>query len=171
MSRRVEEYWIDGFERFRAQMTEAQRKRLTATYLFIAYIHAGEEYMPMIPMFSGHPNFLADVKSVPACMPFLFPTHPQARAWADEFEKFVELNTHYHTRPTVDAWDSKDGRWTENLGTYVWAFLRPVLHADMLLQQVERSNRVATPEMAALGDWLVNALSAPFGGESAEFLQ
>ena len=171
VSRRVEEFWIDGFERLRAQMTDAQRKRLTAAYLFIAYIHAGEEYMPMIPLFSGHPNFLADVKAVPACMPFLFPTHPRAQAWADEFEKFIELNTHYHTRPKVDAWDSKGGRWTENLGTYVWAFLRPVLHADMLLQQVDQSNRLATPGMAALGDWLVNALSAPFNGESAELLQ
>jgi hypothetical protein len=171
VSRRVEEFWIDGFERLRSQMTGQQRKRLTAVYLYIAYIHAGEEYMPMIPMFSGHPNFLADVKSVPACMAFLFPSHPQAKAWADEFEKFIELNTHYHTRPRVDGWDAKAGRWTENLGTYVWAFLRPVLHADMLLQRTDQSNRLATPEMAALGDWLVNALSAPFNGETAELLQ
>jgi hypothetical protein len=171
VSRRVEEFWIDGFARMRERMTERQRKRLTAVYLFIAYIHAGEEYMPMVPMFSGHPNFLADVKSVPASIGFLFPGHPKAKEWADEFEKFVELNTHYHTRPKVEEWEAKGGRWTENLGTYVWAFLRPTLHADMLLQQFDGSNRVATPEMAALGDWLVNALSAPFDGESKELLE
>jgi hypothetical protein len=169
-TRRVEEYWVDGFSRLQSQMTERQRKRLTAIYLYIAYIHAGEEYMPMKPMFSGHPNFLADVKSVPACIAFLFPTHPMAKTWADEYEKFIELNTHYHTRPKVDEWEAKGGRWTENLGTYVWAFLRPALHADMLLREFDGSNRVATPEMAALGDWLVNALSAPFIGESAELL-
>ncbi len=171
VSRRVEEFWIDGFERFRDQMTEQQRKRLTAAYLYIAYTHAGEEYMPMVPMLSGHPNFLADVKSVPPSIAYLFPTHPQSKVWAEEFEKYVELNTHYHARPSVEAWDAKGGRWTENLGTYVWAFLRPTLHADMLLDQMEQSNRIATPGMAAVADWLVNALSAPFNGETPEFLK
>jgi hypothetical protein len=171
VSRQIQDDWIDGFERLRSQMSETQRTRITAMFLFLAYIHAGEDYMPMIPMLSGHPNFLADVKSVPASLTFLFPTHPQAQTWADEFEKFVELNTRYHTRPAVAAWETSGGRWTENLGTYVWAFLRPVLRADVLLKQTDGSNRIATPEMAEIGDWLVNALSAPFDGESPELLQ
>ena len=44
----------------------AQRERVTAGILLMAYTHAGEDYMPMRPLLSGHPNFLSDVKSVPA---------------------------------------------------------------------------------------------------------
>jgi len=164
-SREILDWWIDGFDRFRGQMTELQRRRLTAMYLFMAYVHADEDYMPMVPMLSGHPNFLADVKSVPPSIAFLFPWHPQAPAWAEEFEKFVELNTRYHTRPAVTQWESRGGRWTENLGTYVWAALRPSLRADFLLKQYDGTERLVTPQVAQIGNWLVDSLSAPFDGE------
>ena len=170
-SRQIEDWWIDGFNRFAGQMTESQRKRLTAAYLFMAYVHAGEDYMPMVPMLSGHPNFLSDVKSVPAAMAFLFPWHPEAATWADEYEKFVELNTRYHTRPSVPAWDAHGGRWTENLGTYVWAFLRPALRADFLSKQYDGVELFVTPQISELGEWLVNSLSAPFEGESKEIVE
>jgi hypothetical protein len=121
-------------------------------------------------MLSGHPNFLSDVKSTAGGLAFLFPAHPMASTWSDEYEKFVCLNTRYHTRPEVEAWAAHGGRWTENLGTYVWAFLRPALHANFLLSQSDGHNRIPTPQIAQLAEWLVNALSAPFAGENAEFL-
>jgi hypothetical protein len=77
------------------------------------------------------------------------------------------LNARYHTRPEVTAWESKGGRWTENLGTYVWAALRPTSRTALALDKyVDGRNRLALPQMAQLGDWMVNALSAPFNGES-----
>lgn len=167
-SRQIQKWWIDAFNRFSATMTERQRRRLTAMFLFIAYVHAGDDFMPLVPMLSGHPNFLADVKANPAAMAFLFPDHPMAREWADLWQKCVELNTRYNTRPTVEAWDAAGGRWTENLGTYVWAFLRPSLRTDFLLRNFDGGERFLSPRLSEMADWLVHSLSAPFDGETAE---
>jgi hypothetical protein len=165
-SRQVDDSWVDAYNRFYQVMTPREQERITAAFLTMAYVHAGEDYMPMKPMLSGHPNFLSDVKSVPAQMSFLFPEHPEAANWADEFQKYVQLNTHYHTRPAVTEWDAKGGRWTESPTTYVWGFFRPALRAAYLLQQFDGGNRFVSPELATLGDWLVHALSAPFDGDS-----
>jgi hypothetical protein len=167
-ARQVQAWWVDGFNRCSAQFNERQRKRLTAMYLFMGYIHAGDDFMPLVPMLSGHPNFLADVKAVPAIMSFLFPGHPMAATWADLWQKCVELNTRYSTRPDVDAWEAHGGRWTENLGTYVWAFLRPSVRTDFLMRKYDGVERFVTPQLAEMADWLVNALSAPFDGETKE---
>ncbi|MDR3793507.1 MAG: hypothetical protein P4L03_09005 [Terracidiphilus sp.] len=167
-SRQVLGGWIDGFNRLSASMSEKQRRRLTAMYLLMAYVHAGEDFMPMVPMLSGHPNFLADVKGVPPAIAFLFPDHPMAATWADLWRKCVEINTRYNTRPDVKTWDAKGGRWTEDLGTYVWAYLRPSVRTDFLLRKFDGEERFATPQLAAMADWLVNALSAPFDGETAD---
>ncbi len=168
-SRQVYGWWIDAYNRLYPRMNERQKRRLTAMYLLMAYVHADEDYMPMKTMLSGHPNFLSDVKSVPVLMAFLFPEHPMAAEWADEFEKFLELNTRYHTRPPVPAWQASGGRWTENLGTYVWAFLRPAVRAAFLLHaHGDGKNRLVTPQMAQIGDWIVQAQSAPFAGEDPE---
>lgn len=164
--RQVQGWWVDGFNRLHATMTRRQRTRLTAMYLLVAYVTAGEDFMPLIPMLSGHPNFLADVKAVPAAMAFLFPEHPMAATWADLWEKSVELNTRYNTRPEVTTWDAAGGRWTENLGTYVWAFLRPSLRTEYLLRQYDGRERYLTPQLAEMAEWLVNSLSAPYNGES-----
>jgi hypothetical protein len=167
-SRQVQAWWVDGFNRCNEQMNARQWKRLTAMYLFMAYVHAGEDFMPMITMLSGHPNFLADVKAVPAIMSFLFPEHPMAESWADLWQKYVELNTRYNTRPDVKLWDAQGGRWTENLGTYVWAFLRPSVRTDFLLRRFDGVERFVTPQISEMADWLVNALSAPFDGETKD---
>lgn len=170
-SRQVQAWWVDGFNRCNATMTARQRRRITAMYLFMGYVCAGDDFMPLVPMLSGHPNFLADVKAVPAAMSFLFPDHPMAPTWADLWEKCVEINTRYSTRPDVHTWDAKGGRWTENLGTYVWAFLRPSLRSDFLLRNYDGGERFLSPQLAQMADWLVNSLSAPFNGETQEAYQ
>ncbi len=162
--------WVDAFNRLLPVMSSADKERFSAMFLFHCYVAADEEYMPMRRMLSGHPNFLADVKSSPAMGAFLFPKHPEAKVWAELFEKYVELNTHYHTRPDVKSWDATGGRWTENLGTYVWAFLKPSLRANYLLNNyLDGSNHLANANTAKLGSWLLNSLSAPYNGESLDF--
>ena len=159
-SRQVQARWVDAFNRLAASMTERQRRRLTAMYLFMAYIHAGEEFMPLVPMLSGHPNFLADVKAVPAAMSFLFPDHSMAGWWADLWQKCVEINTRYNTRPDVEQWDAHGGRWTENLGTYVCG--RICVHLSALIfcyANSMGSSGFASPQLAEMADWLVNAHS------------
>jgi hypothetical protein len=165
-SRQILSNWVESFNAGSARLTAAQRRRITALFLFLAYVHAGEEFMPVSLMLAGHPNFLADVKAVSPAMAFLFPEHPLAPTWADLWEKSVELNTRFNTRPSVDAWDARGGRWTENLGTYVWAFLRPALRTAYLLKSYDGHERFLSPQLADMADWLVNALSAPFDGES-----
>lgn len=167
-ARQIQGTWVDGFNRLNASMTERTRRRLTAVFLFVAYIHAGDDCMPMVTMLSGHPNFLADVKATPGAMAFLFPDHPMAATWADLWEKNVAVNTRYNTRPTVNTWDASGGRWTENLGTYVWAFMRPSLRTEYLLRRYDGRERYLSPQLAEMANWLVNALTAPFDGESEE---
>jgi hypothetical protein len=166
--RKIMDSWVGDYNQYNASMSEPQRRRITAHLLIQAYVCAGEDYMPMIPMLSGHPNFLSDVKSVPVGMAFLFPDHPQAKIWAAEWDRFLIMNTRYHTRPQVNTWDARGGRWTENLGTYVWGFVRPSLRADFLERQRDHQEHFTTPQIVQLGDWLVNALSAPFNGETPE---
>ena len=167
-SRQWEVAWLGGFNSCRSALTDRQRRRLTATFLFLAYVHTSDDYMPVVPMLAGHPNFLADVKAGPAIAAFLFPDHPMAASWADHWQKCAELNTRFNTRPAVSAWDAEGGRWTENLGTYVWAYLRPMLRSAFLLRQYDGVERFLSPQIVQLTNWLVNALSAPFEGETAE---
>jgi len=158
--------WVEGFNQCYAALTDRQRRRITALFLVLAHVQGGDEFMPLVNLLSGHPNFLADVKATPPTMAFLFPDHPQASTWADLWEKCVELNTRFNTRPAVPAWNARGGRWTENLGTYVWAFLGPSLRTEFLLRQFDGRERFLSPQLAEMADWLVNTLSAPFNGES-----
>ena len=167
-SRRIEGSCIDGFNRLDAALTPRQRSRLTAIYLLLTYVQGGDEFMPVVPMLAGHPNYLADVKFILGAMPFLFPDHPMASTWADMWQKAMQLNTRYNTRPHVETWNADGGRWTENIGTYVWAFLRPALRTEFLLRQFDGTSRFLTPQLAEMADWLVNALSASFDGETEE---
>lgn len=167
-TRQVQRFWIDGFNRLEATLTERQRRRITAMFLLLAYVTGGEEFMPLVAMVSGHPNFLADVKSVPAGVAFLFPQHPMAETWADLWACAIRMTSRYNTRPAVPAWNADGGRWTENLGTYVWAFLRPSLRAAFLTERFDGQRRFLAPQLAQLAEWLTNALSAPFNGESEE---
>ena len=157
--------FVVAYNRTYSKMSPEQRKKIEAMYLFIAYLDAGEEVMPMQTMLAGHPNFLADIKTVPGMMAMLFPDHPMAREWSDEFERFIDLNARYHTRPPVAAWDAKGGRWTENLGTYTWAAMRPTISAVWALREYfDGRNRYCNEQSVEMGNWLVDALTAPFSG-------
>lgn len=162
--------WItDGYNRLEPDMTPAQRERTTALLLLNAHVCADEDLMPMVTMLGGHPNFLADVKAPLAFAAFLFPEHPRAREWAEQFGKYIELNTRAHTRPDVPPWGTRGGRWTESPGIYVWAFLRPtVLAAWVLWKHFDGGNRMARHEVAELLEYLLGILTAPFTGEAPE---
>lgn len=164
------EDYLDGYNRLFPGLKPEDKERFSAMFLIHAYISADEEFMPMRHMLSGHPNFLADVKTIPAMAAFLFPAHPEAKNWTDLFEKYIDLNTKYHTRPSVKTWNAKGGRWTENLSAYTWAFLRPTLQTNTLLQKYfDKKNRVAGENTEQIGAWILNSLSAPYAGESLEF--
>ncbi|GHV47883.1 hypothetical protein FACS1894181_02300 [Bacteroidia bacterium] len=171
-ARKFYDEWVENYSKLHSEFTSDQWERLTALMLLAAYVCADEDLMPMKRMLSGHPNFIADIKSVPALVAFLFPEHPDAELWLDMFERYVHFNTLYHTRPDVEAWDAQGGRWTENLGTYVWGFLNVTLRTSTMNEQfgvANNKNRVAYENMARIGRWMEGALSAPFEGEDLEF--
>ncbi|MER6946013.1 fibronectin type III domain-containing protein [Nonomuraea sp. NPDC000554] len=153
--------FLDGYDRLGERLSAEQRRRVDALLLLTAYVSANEEMTPILRMFGGHPNFLADGKAALACLAWLFPDHEAAPAWLDQFGKAAELAARFHTRPALPGRESSAGRWTESLSTYVWAFLRPMTLGNALARRTDGRNRLATPEFAAVGDWLVNALTAP----------
>lgn len=163
--------WVPALNRLLPQMNEQQRRRTTAASLLMAYMHAGEAYMPMAPMLSGHPNFLSAVKAAMAGLAFIYPDHPMAPAWKEQWDTYLELNTRYHVRPQVKEWEALGGRWTENVGTYVWGFFRHSLPASFLLKQMDGRDHFAHAQVLPIADWLLNALSAPFAGESPATIQ
>ncbi|MFE4415412.1 hypothetical protein [Streptomyces sp. NPDC056821] len=152
---------LDGYDRFADRLGAQDRERVDALLLLTAHISAGEEIAPMRRMLAGHPNFLADGKAALSCLAWLYPDHEAAPDWLDQFEKSVELAGVFHTRPALPTRRSRAGRWTESLATYVWAFLRPITQGNAVGQLTDGRNRLATAELAAVGDWLVNSLTAP----------
>ncbi|MFS0726470.1 hypothetical protein [Paenibacillus sp. 1P07SE] len=154
-------YWTPIFDLTARAMTPEQFRRLKAASAFMAYVREDEYVAPIQTMLAGHPNFLADYKMVPAYMSALFPNHPHAGRWRAHFEKSMALNLKYHTRPDVPAWDAVGGRWTENLGCYVWAMLVPTVRAAWCLHRTYGDHTLLYPNLAKLAGWLLNSLSAP----------
>ncbi|WP_157264861.1 hypothetical protein [Paenibacillus oryzisoli] len=156
--------WTSTFDLAASAMTPAQFDRLKAVWAFMAYAHNEECFMPVVNMLAGHPNFLVDVRSVPALMAALFPAHPDARKWKEDFERAMALNAKYHVRPDVSSWGTKGGRHTENLACYTLYNLKAMLNPIMALQRVWGEHTVAYPNYAKWLTWLLNALSAPVEG-------
>lgn len=153
---------LDSYIRFHQELSGEARRRVNALLLMTVYVCAGEEEIPIRNMLGGHPNFLADVKSLVGLGAFLFPDHKDAAYFADVFEKYVDLNTHYHTRPSVPSWNTSGGRWTEAIGIYTWAFLTPTaLTSALLRKNFDGRARLTTDNMAAMAAWIVHLLSAP----------
>ncbi len=113
--------------------TNEEYRQVRAMMLFMTYVYMDEALMPMKTMLAGHPDFFSDVKGVSGLAAFLFPDHPYAKEMADNFEKSIALNLRYHVRPAIPLWDANGGRWTENLGHYVWASLRNMTKTSFLL--------------------------------------
>ncbi len=150
------------FEISENQLSTSDYKKVRAYYLFMNYVFMDEALMPIRTMLSGHPNFLGDLKSIAGAVAFLFPDHPEARMFADHFEKSIALNLNYHIRPEVKFWGAKGGRSTENLSCYTWAFLRPILKTSFLLHHYyDGKNRILQPNISLYCDWLLNTLTAP----------
>jgi hypothetical protein len=152
---------LPDFLKLRTTLSNEQRERAEALLLFCAYYMSEEACGPMRTMLGGHPNFMSDMKFPLIAMSALFPDHPMASVWRDQYEKFLELVSRFNTRPPVPAWETKGGRWTESLATYNWAFLHPALLGNSLGVQSDSRNRMANDWFAMHGDYLVNTVTAP----------
>ena len=162
VSLRVMHQWvIPGFNKFRDAMTPEMRDRVTALLLFQSYLATREEISPIQHMLKGHPNFMTDWKYPLLAGAYFFPDHPMAAEWGDRFQKFIELAGIYYVRPDVKAWEAKGGRWTENIGTYNWAFIDPATRANEMGLLFDGRDRLATAGQALHGRYLSGIVTAP----------
>ncbi|RAV06388.1 hypothetical protein [Paenibacillus sp. YN15] len=156
--------WVPIFDMAAPSMTAEQFDRLKAASVFMAYVREDENLMPTRNMLAGHPNFLADMMMVPGYMAALFPHHPHAERWMLHVERALALNLKYHVRPQVTSWGAEGGRWTENLGCYVWAALVPMVRTAWALRKVHGLNILANPALPPLARWLLDSMTAPVAG-------
>ncbi|MGG1555176.1 hypothetical protein [Paenibacillus ferrarius] len=156
--------WASTFDLAAPAMTPDQFDRLKAAWAFMAYAHNEESFMPVVKMLAGHPNFLVDVRSVPALMAALFPAHPDARRWKEDFERAMALNVKYHVRPDVSSWGTLGGRHTENLACYTLYNLKAMLNPVIALQRIWGEHPVAYPNYSKWLSWLLGTLTAPVKG-------
>ncbi|MEY9862126.1 hypothetical protein ABH935_007771 [Catenulispora sp. GAS73] len=161
LQRPLYDRFLDGYVRHRESLSPEDRRRVEALLLLCAYVSANEEMTPLLRMFGGHPNFHADGVAALGALAWAFPDHPDAPAWKDRFEKVAELLGQTFTRPALNAYQAAGGRWTESIATYTWAFLRPMTLGNALARRADGRNRLTTPEYAAIGRWLVDALTTP----------
>jgi len=152
---------IPAYNRFRTEMPETDRKRAAAMMLLSAYLNSGDDMAAVRICLGGCPNMCADGFSVPAEVTYLFPDHPMAPQWRDQFEKTLRLMGCYYTRPDVPQWDSRGGRWTESLSVYNWAYLRPTELGEFCASSGDGQIRFANAWMARRARWLVDELTAP----------
>ncbi|MBS2532603.1 fibronectin type III domain-containing protein [Catenulispora sp. NF23] len=161
LQRPLYDRFLDGYDRHRESLSAEDRRRVEALLMLCAYVSANEEMTPLLRMFGGHPNFNADGVAALGALAWAFPDHPDAPVWKDRFEKVAELLGQTFTRPALNGYESAGGRWTESIATYTWAFLRPITLGNALARRSDGHNRLTTPEYAALGRWLVDALTTP----------
>jgi len=152
---------VEEYMQLRPELTPQQKSRIDALLLLSAYINAGEDIAPSRVCLSGAPNMSADGFSVPTEVGVLFPDHPMNPEWRDQFEKIIQLDATFYTRPDVPAFHSLGGRWTESLSVYNWAYLVPTLTSQLTITHTDGSNRIANDVMAQHARWMVDELSAP----------
>lgn len=116
--------WAPLFDMTASRMSDAQFRRVRAALAMTCYILSGENYYPTRNMLGGHPNFLADVAgAVGIFAALLGKKHPAFREWMEYYERAMALNMKYHIRPDVPQWGAAGGRWTENVGCYMFGML------------------------------------------------
>ncbi|MDR2674189.1 MAG: hypothetical protein LBC18_04795 [Opitutaceae bacterium] len=158
---RVIRPFADAYRAGGRRLPPEQKKQIDALLLLSAYINAGEDISPARIALAGTPNMAMDSFSTPPIVASLFPDHPMAPVWRDQFGKIAELLHCFHTRPAVPSWGALGGRWTESLGTYNWGYLLPALVGRRHAAAADGVNRMADPWLALRGRWMVEQLTAP----------
>lgn len=168
--RRMSEQYFSTYNMLYDQFSDAQREQTEAILLLLIYLAQGECCTPMFVMHGGPPNLLSDVKRCLGTTAALFPDHPDHDLFMQTFEKLIPLTSKFMTRPALEPFMLRGGRWAENLGLYTWAYLNTLdAHAVACILS-GRKNSACTPETAMLGQWLIHSLTAPFNGDNPQTL-
>lgn len=153
--------WTEEYLTLHQQLSANQRNTVDGLLLMSAYVNTTEAMNAIRTSLAGTANMAADGWSVPGQIAYLYPEHPMSKEWADYFEKSLEIYGLFYTRPNVNTYESKGGRWVESLGIYNWAFLRPTSATHIALQELDGKNRFVGKYMAQRGQWMLDMMTAP----------
>jgi hypothetical protein len=156
--------YVEGYLKNYRLLTTDQRNTVEALLMFAGYVNTLEEMNSIRRALAGTPNMASDGWSVPAQIAFLFPEHSMAKEWCDFFEKQLQINGLFYTRPNIEAYESKGGRWVESLGVYNWANLRPTSFSRTAAELFDDKNRFAYPEFTSRAQWMLDMMTAPIEG-------
>ncbi|MEI6422146.1 MAG: hypothetical protein WCP55_07995 [Lentisphaerota bacterium] len=164
-------YWVvPGYVYNREKFTPEQYERLTALLLLHANVQSLETN-PMRTMVGGAPNLQSDGFYVLGLYAWLFPEHPSAREWAEQFCKNIELVAAVSVRPEVKSLESKGGRWLESPAIYCWAYMDPTSVANYGVMQSTGLVPFAVDTFAPVGNWFVDETGSPVANRPAgEFI-
>lgn len=152
--------WAQVFDLTARELTDDEFKRVRAAMAFICYTYADETHYPIENMLAGHPNFLTDVLGTVAVFAALLgKKHPMHDKWLAYYEKGIARNFKYHIRPAVEKWQAEGGRWTENVGCYLFAMLTPVVNDCHLIYALSGEIPMLYPHIKPLLKYLVNIVS------------
>lgn len=116
--------WAPIFDMTASRMTKEEFDHSRAALAFTCYVLSQENFFPIDILLAGHPNFLTDVLgTVGIFAAILGKRHPAYRDWLNRYEISMARNLKYHIRPAVEKWQSMGGRWTENIGCYLFTML------------------------------------------------
>ncbi|WP_455585124.1 hypothetical protein [Bacteroides sp.] len=152
--------WVQDYLTHYRQLSDEQRQTVEALFLMAGYVNMLEPMNAVRRSLAGTANMAADGWAVTGQMAFLFPEHPMAKEWGDYFQKMIEINGLFYTRPDVPLYELKGGRWVESLGIYNWAYLRPTVHSNIALEMYDGKNRFADSCMAQRACWMVDMITA-----------
>lgn len=147
--------WVQTFDRTASKLNEEQFRRVKAAMAFVCYTFADENYYPIKNLLAGHPNFLTDILgTIGVFAAILGKEHPMQEKWLEYYEIGLARNFKYHIRPALQ--DSLGGRWTENVGCYMFAMLNCIITDCNLIYRLCDRNPLLYPHAKALFAFLVN---------------
>ena len=150
--------WTPIFDMTASKLSEKDFRRVRAAMAFTCYVLASENYCPIDNMLAGHPNFLTDMLgALGAFTAILGPKHPMYQNWLGRYEIALARNMKYHIRPDVEQWNSLGGRWTENVGCYMFAMLHATVFVCSLIYHTSNGEMpLLYPHFTKLLSFLVN---------------
>jgi len=146
--------------------TLAQRKQVRSLLILYTYMVEDDNNLPHTSMLGGHPNFNIDVKAMLGMAAGIFPDHPHAARWKEEFMKNYNEMMEAWTRKANPERNAEGGRWYENLPTYTNATLRGLIPAREGLILFDGTDLFQNENLRSMLRWIMNSLTAIERGTS-----
>ncbi|WP_159883161.1 Ig-like domain-containing protein [Paenibacillus puerhi] len=164
LPQRNDRTFLEEYANSRWSWTPAQRQQARALIAFNAYNSAEDTNFPHTSMISGHANFTIDGKQALGITVGVFPEHPAAPVWKNEFMTYYNEWLSIFVRRPRPEFNAKGGRWYENPTTYSLASLRPSLMAYWGLKQYDGTDLFDHSKFRDWMRWNINIMVPAEGG-------